>query len=107
MPDKKTINIVQLYLRTLKDNNINIDKAILFGSYATGKEKDDSDIDLMLVSELFDTDFMKYLGKIWRLTSVSDYRIEPYVMGKKKFDEDDISPVILAAKQKGYEIPVH
>ena len=50
MVDQNVITIVKDYLRLLAAEGIDIKKAILFGSYAKGTAKKESDIDLMLVS---------------------------------------------------------
>jgi predicted nucleotidyltransferase len=49
IPDKinRTINN---YLKVLEENRIPVKEAVLFGSYATGRFKKWSDIDIALVS---------------------------------------------------------
>jgi len=88
----------------LATHNINLSKVILYGSYAKGNAREDSDIDLILVAPEFDENRDSYLGIIWKLTSLSNFRIEPYTVGAKRFEEDDISPIIQIAKQEGIEI---
>lgn len=44
---------IDRYLQALRENNIIITQAILFGSYATGNYKELSDIDIALVSDVF------------------------------------------------------
>ncbi|MBT6842588.1 MAG: nucleotidyltransferase domain-containing protein [Candidatus Melainabacteria bacterium] len=46
---KELNSIIHNYLNALK-GKINVDKAILFGSYAKGLEQDYSDIDLLIIS---------------------------------------------------------
>ncbi|OGU18125.1 MAG: nucleotidyltransferase [Ignavibacteria bacterium GWB2_35_12] len=46
-------NIIEKLISKLEINQIRIDKAILFGSYAEGKYDEWSDIDLALVSKDF------------------------------------------------------
>lgn len=46
--------IVARYVRHLQAHQIQVQKVILFGSYARGTAKDDSDIDMAFVSEDFD-----------------------------------------------------
>ena len=48
MVDKTIIEIVKNYINKIP-NNINIKKAYLFGSYAKGLDKKDSDIDIAIV----------------------------------------------------------
>ena len=44
------------FIELLEKNNIHIQKAILYGSYATGNFNEYSDIDLAIVSENFTDD---------------------------------------------------
>ena len=104
MVDQNVITIVKEYLRLLAAEGIDIKKAILFGSYAKGTAKKESDIDLMLVSSLFDKNNDEYIGRLWRLTKASSYKIEPIAIGEKRFIEDDISPIVEIARREGIEI---
>ena len=72
--------IIDKYLISLKQNNIPIRKAILFGSYAQGNYKDFSDIDIVLVSDIFEGNRIKDRNKIRRMTlSIScDIEVLPY-----------------------------
>ena len=54
MPDPKVINIIKEYLVELQQKGLNIKKAYLYGSQANGTATTESDIDLMLISPLFD-----------------------------------------------------
>ena len=47
-------NIIQQYLAALKKHNIPVQQVFLFGSYATGTYNRWSDIDLALVSNIFE-----------------------------------------------------
>lgn len=58
----------------------------------------------MLISPLFDTNDDRYYGKLWRLTKVSNYRIEPIAVGERRFLEDDSSPIIEIARREGIEV---
>ncbi len=64
----------------LRDNNIPVNQAILFGSYAKGNYDAWSDIDLALVSEVFEGIRIKDRGKIRLLTLnvSSDIEVLPY-----------------------------
>lgn len=100
------INIVRAYLKVLKQAGIKIDKAFLYGSYARNEDNEDSDIDLMLVSAMFDTDDDYVLSKPWLYSSKVDHRIEPMSVGLQRFSSDDTSPIIEIVRQTGIEIRV-
>lgn len=50
----KVQNVINEYLLLLKEHNIAIRQAILFGSYAKGDYQEWSDIDIALVSDKFE-----------------------------------------------------
>ncbi len=91
------LNIIKKYLKELKKNGIEITKAVLYGSNARGEQHKDSDIDLLLISPLFDNGSLNYAGKIWMLTKVADYKIEPIAVGEKRYEEDDVTPFLEVA----------
>lgn len=68
------------YIRALKENDVNVDQAVLFGSYAKGNYSEWSDIDLALVSEAFEGSWIKDRSKIRAITlSISsDIQVLPY-----------------------------
>lgn len=100
------INIVRAYLKVLKQAGIIIDKAYLYGSYARNEANEESDIDLMLVSRLFDTDDDYVLSKPWLYSTKVDHRIEPLSVGLKQFITEDSSPIIEIVRQTGIEIQI-
>ena len=104
MVDVKVINIVKKYLRILSQEGIVISKAYLYGSQARGTATEESDIDLMLVSPLFDGNTDKYAPVLWLSTRKASDKIEPIAVGEKRFQTDDISPLIETVRQEGIEI---
>lgn len=76
----KVKKILEQYLTALKANNIPVKQAILFGSYARGEYGQWSDIDIALVSEIFEGNRMDDRSKIREITlSVSsDLEVLPY-----------------------------
>ena len=53
---------------------------ILFGSYAKGTERKDSDIDVAIVVKSTDMKFSEYAPMIWRLRRKIDTLIEPVLI---------------------------
>lgn len=53
MAKREVIKIKKLLIELLKEIGISVEKIIIFGSYAKGKEKEDSDIDIIIVSKDF------------------------------------------------------
>lgn len=58
----------------------------LFGSYASGKPKKCSDIDVAVVTsdKLLEKSYMEKKMQLWRLTLNEDARIEPILLGSKE-----------------------
>ena len=104
MAGKSVINILQDYLSLLQSEGIKIEKAFLYGSYLNDTESSESDIDLMVVSQQFDNADDLLIGKVWALTKKVNSRIEPFIVGIKKFETDDVSPIIQIVKKEGLEI---
>lgn len=104
MVDKEIIIIIKDYLKILEDKGLHISKAYLYGSQAKGVASKDSDIDLMLISPLFDDNADKYAGIIWFSASEVSYKLEPMTVGEKKFLSDIYSPLIGLVKREGIEI---
>ena len=102
MDRKETLNKLSEYIKILNESGLNIEKAFLFGSAAKNEAREESDIDVLLVSSRFDdqSDDLAY-GLIWKLTRKVDSRIEPYAMGLSRFDHDEVSPLLQIVKKEG------
>lgn len=105
MVDSSIIAIVRRYLDTVMRAGIPAEKAIIYGSFARGEQRKDSDIDVLVLSPLFDRlKESKVLDLLWRLTRQVDIRIEPIAVGVREFDEDDGSPLIGVARRDGFVV---
>lgn len=81
------IQLIKRFLKELDNSNINIKKAILFGSYAKGKEDEWSDIDIALVSEDFTGNRFDDNEMIRKAKFAVSYDIEPLTFLPNEFDE--------------------
>ena len=82
-----------------------VEQAFLYGSYARNDANENSDIDVLLVSDKISGDNLEAVGKIYRLAYPIDPRIEPYLVSKKRFlDQNVYSTVIDAVRREGIEI---
>ena len=93
--------MLKKYIFVLRSEGIIIDKAYLYGSYLSNTATDESDIDIMIVVEKED-DYLT--GKIWSLTKKVNSKIEPYLVGKLRFNNNEDSPLIDLVKRTGLEI---
>jgi len=64
----KVENVINNYLKELNRNNIPVKEALLFGSYAKGNYHKWSDIDIALVSDIFEGDLIDDKDKIRSIT---------------------------------------
>jgi predicted nucleotidyltransferase len=86
----QVVILVKRYIAELERNKIPIRKAIIFGSYAKGDAKKESDIDVALVSEVFSGDRFEDRRKIIPLRREIDNRIEPLPFRPEDFENDGI-----------------
>jgi predicted nucleotidyltransferase len=77
---------IHLFIDELERNNIHIQKAILFGSFALGTANEWSDIDLALVSDRFTGDRFDDREMIREYKAVAGWDISPYPYTPADFD---------------------
>jgi predicted nucleotidyltransferase len=104
MARSEVIELLKKYVLLLNSEGISVHKAFLFGSYSTDTASESSDIDVMIVSDNYDENDDMVIGKIWNLTRRISTKIEPFLIGNKKFKEDNSSPLINMVKEHGIEI---
>lgn len=94
-------NIILNYVKALqKDGRFNIQEAILFGSYAKGGAKIDSDIDLCVISPDFGKDDIEEGQYLFKKTIGVDSRIEPVGYSPVAYQKEE-SPLIYEIKKYG------
>jgi len=101
MAKEEVIDLLRKYIHLLRSEGIFVDKAYLYGSYLSNTATDDSDIDIMIVTENED-DYL--VGKAWSLTRKVNSKIEPYLIGMGRFNSSDDSPLVALVKRIGLEI---
>ena len=78
---------------------------IVFGSHATGHSDLWSDIDVLVVSPVFDAPRnRKEVDLLWRLAARSDSRIEPIPCGERQWNQDSSSAIVEIARREGETI---
>ncbi len=98
------IKLIRRYIKELKKNNIPIQKAFIFGSYAKGSPNEESDIDIALVSTAFTGDRFEDRRKIVPFRRKIDSRIEPMPFRPEDFQKGGV--LIDEIKKTGKEINV-
>ncbi len=97
--------IIRNYIHVL-DQEIPIEKVILFGSYAWGKPKPYSDIDLAIFSKKFeDKDEIKNMQFLFKKACQIDTAIEPLPFHPKDLKNPDKRTLLYQIVTKGKVIP--
>jgi len=104
MVNQPVIELVKKYLASLRRRGIPVTRGIVFGSQARGDARPDSDIDVLVLSPLFDRDPWARAGELWLAAEDIDWHIEPVAVGEKAFAEDDVSPVLEYARREGVSV---
>jgi len=104
MATNEVIELLKKYVALLNIEGISVYKAYLFGSYSNNTASDASDIDVMIVSDKYDESDDIAAGKVWKATRKVNTKIEPFLIGLNKFNDDSASPLISMIKEKGIEI---
>jgi uncharacterized protein len=105
MPKRELKKIIKKYAEILKKNRFAFKNIYLFGSQATGKTHEYSDIDLAVVVDKLPlkinfADYMQRKMDLRKLTIDVDSRIEPILLEEKDLDKKE--PSIM-----GYEVLKH
>lgn len=96
---------IRLYLDTVQLLGIPVTRAVLFGSRARGTAGEWSDIDLVVVSPVFDgPGGGEAVDTLWRACAVTGGWIEPVACGVKRWEEDDGSPLLAIARAEGVDV---
>lgn len=84
------VELVKQYIQELQKHDIVIKEAILFGSYARGNPREESDIDIALISESFTGDRFDDRRRIVPLRRSIDTRIEPMPFRPEDFSNGGV-----------------
>lgn len=67
---------------------------VLYGSFVTGGFNDSSDINIAVVTDGFDGDYLMTSKELWRLTADIDDSIEPILLDKRKDKSGFVADVL-------------
>jgi len=87
--DKIIEKTIKSYIEQLESIGVHVQQAILFGSYATGKYDEWSDIDLAIVSDDFAGNRFNDRNKIRKLTLKVNSDISPMPFRPEDFNDSD------------------
>jgi predicted nucleotidyltransferase len=73
---------------------MSFDKMILFGSYAKGNQREDSDVDVAIVVDEMQGDYFLTRPLLWRVRREVDDRIEPVILEKSNNESGFLDEVM-------------
>ena len=100
MVTEAVINTAKKYIRCLPPE-LNVRQAYIFGSYAKGTQRDESDIDIAVIVAHMD-DFFEVQMELFRRRREIDLRIEPHPFDIDDFTENN--PVAAEIIRTGIEV---
>jgi uncharacterized protein len=103
MDQNTAINTLIKFKKVLKKNGINVDKMILYGSYATNTQHEGSDIDVVIISlDFYDKDYWQR-NEILTNASMEIFKpIEPIPMTPDEWENKKYSAAYYA--ENGLEL---
>jgi predicted nucleotidyltransferase len=104
MVKRETKELLKKFRAAVEKNGIRVNKLILYGSRASGKNTPDSDIDVAIVSPDFGADRFEEGVKLFKIACKIDPRIEPVPVSLKSYERDTWIPLIYEIRKKGIEI---
>ncbi len=105
MVEKEIINKLRKFSNSLIRSGIDVDRVILYGSYAKGKVREDSDIDVAVVSRDFGKDRTEEGMLLFRIAGEIDSRIEPIPLSIESYEKDTWVPLIYEIRKNGIDLP--
>ena len=99
---KQIARLLLRYKKELESKNFPVEKMILFGSYAKGKAKEYSDIDVCIISGKFSKNRNRYEDLLWKSIIKIDPRIEPVAYTPSDFQ--NVDPLVHEIQQFGIEV---
>ena len=107
MAEESIKQSVKKYLRELLRLGIPVRFGVIFGSHTRGDIHKWSDIDLLVVSKLYDKSYSRDdIIFLWKTAARTDNRIEPIPVGMNRWEQDDESTIIEVARREGVRIIV-
>lgn len=93
MDKRAALEIARMYA-TLVQENFNVDRILLYGSYAKGTPNQNSDIDIAVIVDGIEGDYLAEQAKLFRLRRAIDLRIEPVLLLSNRDDSGFLAEVM-------------
>ncbi len=93
MDSAEVIKKLKVYKKLLS-KHIKFEEMILFGSYAKGNARDDSDVDVAVVVKKLSGDYFSTRPLLWKIRREVDDRIEPVLIDKEHDESGFLSEIM-------------
>ena len=104
MVEKAIQQTINAFVRELKKRKIKVAKVVLFGSRASGRAHEYSDIDVAVISPDFGKDRYREGAKLFEIACAIDPRIEPVAISVSSYNNDTWIPIIYEIRKNGIEL---
>lgn len=104
MVEKTIQRAISAFIKELKKRKIRVAKVILYGSRASGRAHEYSDIDVAVVSPDFGKDRYREGAKLFEIACTIDPRIEPVPISLSSYKNDTWIPLIHEIRKNGIEL---
>jgi predicted nucleotidyltransferase len=95
--------IVKNYKKALRKAGYPFSAVYLFGSYAKGDAREESDIDIAVLSDRLRENWNKNEEILWKLGADVDLRIEPVGFTPEDF-ENSVDPIAREVRETGVKV---
>jgi len=104
MVNPEITSIILRFVDVLNSKGIRVEKAVLYGSYASGNVHTGSDLDLAIISPDFGKNRFEEGKMLLQLAWRIDPRLEPIPISSDSYEKDTWVPLIYEIKEKGIEL---
>ena len=104
MVNPEITSIILRFVDVLNSKGIRVEKAVLYGSYASGNVHTGSDLDLAIISPDFGKNRFEEGKMLLQIAWRIDPRLEPIPISSDSYENDTWVPLIYEIKENGIEL---
>ena len=104
MVNPEITSIILRFIDVLTSKGIRVEKAVLYGSYASGNVHTGSDLDLAIISPDFGKNRFEEGKMLLQIAWRIDPRLETIPISSDSYENDTWVPLIYEIKEKGIEL---
>ena len=104
MVKKEILTKLRRFRRLLEDDGVPVAKMLLYGSYARGTARKDSDIDVCVISPALGKNRLKERFYLFHKAPEIDSRIEPVPFSTNDYRKNLVSPLLHQIRKESIEV---